>query len=239
MAKWEVDMSWTKFGGAGPLQRPQRPRLRRGHAQVLVLIATRGNSMFKKALLPIVSMLCGHCARRARPWRPCQPPKPRSSAPSSRRWAARRPATPTAPFPRGMADSLPPRRPASRTSSPGQHHPDPYASDKPLYTVTAANMGQYANKLTEGHKKLLQTYRDTLQDDRVSHASQRRLAAAHLRRHQAHRDHRASSPRAATAWSRPVRAFRSRFRRQASRCSGTTCCVIAATSSCATSARRR
>jgi len=43
----------------------------------------------------------------------------------------------------------------------GQHHPDPFANDKPLYTVTAANMGQYANKLTEGHKKLLQTYRGT------------------------------------------------------------------------------
>src|SRR6187397_3564061 len=36
---------------------------------------------------------------------------------------------------------------------PGQHYADPYASDKPLYTVTAANMSQYANKLTEGHKK--------------------------------------------------------------------------------------
>src|SRR5687768_18257185 len=43
----------------------------------------------------------------------------------------------------------------------GQHHPDPYANEKPLYTVTAANMGQYANKLTEGHKKALQTYRAT------------------------------------------------------------------------------
>jgi hypothetical protein len=44
---------------------------------------------------------------------------------------------------------------------PGQHHPDPYASDKPLYTVTSANMAQYGNKLTEGHKKLLTTYRST------------------------------------------------------------------------------
>jgi hypothetical protein len=43
----------------------------------------------------------------------------------------------------------------------GQHHPDPFASDKPLYTVTAANMSQYAAKLTEGHKKLLQTYRNS------------------------------------------------------------------------------
>jgi hypothetical protein len=44
---------------------------------------------------------------------------------------------------------------------PGEHHPDPYASEKPLYSVSAANMGQYANRLTEGHKKLLQTYRNT------------------------------------------------------------------------------
>jgi hypothetical protein len=44
---------------------------------------------------------------------------------------------------------------------PGQHYPDPYAGDKPLYTVTAANMGQYANKLTEGHKQLLDTYKNS------------------------------------------------------------------------------
>src|SRR5215813_13587289 len=43
---------------------------------------------------------------------------------------------------------------------PGDFHPDPYASDKPLFTITAANMGQYAAKLTEGHKKLLQAYPD-------------------------------------------------------------------------------
>jgi hypothetical protein len=44
---------------------------------------------------------------------------------------------------------------------PGQHYADPFASDKPLFTVTSANMGQYANKLTEGHKKLLQTYKNS------------------------------------------------------------------------------
>jgi hypothetical protein len=43
---------------------------------------------------------------------------------------------------------------------PGEFHPDPYASDKPLFTITAANMSQYAAKLTEGHKKLLQAYPD-------------------------------------------------------------------------------
>jgi len=42
----------------------------------------------------------------------------------------------------------------------GEHHPDPFASDKPLFTITAGNVGQYAAKLTEGHKKLLQTYPD-------------------------------------------------------------------------------
>ncbi len=40
----------------------------------------------------------------------------------------------------------------------GGHHPDPFAGDKPLYTITRANMGQYAAVLTEGHKKLLQQY---------------------------------------------------------------------------------
>jgi len=43
----------------------------------------------------------------------------------------------------------------------GQHHPDPFANDKPLFTITADNMGQYAAKLTEGHKKLLTQYKGT------------------------------------------------------------------------------
>jgi len=43
----------------------------------------------------------------------------------------------------------------------GQHHPDPYASDKPLFTITPANMNQHAARLTEGHKRLLQTYKGT------------------------------------------------------------------------------
>ena len=42
----------------------------------------------------------------------------------------------------------------------GDHHPDPYASDKPLYTITSANLAQYAAKLTEGHKALFKTYPD-------------------------------------------------------------------------------
>jgi hypothetical protein len=43
---------------------------------------------------------------------------------------------------------------------PGDFHPDPYAADKPLFTITPANMAQYAASLTEGQKKLLQAYPD-------------------------------------------------------------------------------
>src|SRR5580658_4292979 len=42
----------------------------------------------------------------------------------------------------------------------GDHHPDPYADDKPLFTISAANMSQYAAKLTEGHKALFKAYPD-------------------------------------------------------------------------------
>ncbi|MES2693445.1 MAG: DUF1329 domain-containing protein [Verrucomicrobiota bacterium] len=41
---------------------------------------------------------------------------------------------------------------------PGSHHPDPFASDQPLYTITAANAAQYAGKLTAGHEALLKAY---------------------------------------------------------------------------------
>ena len=43
----------------------------------------------------------------------------------------------------------------------GQHHPDPFADDKVLFTITAANMGKYKDHLTEGHQALLETYPDT------------------------------------------------------------------------------
>src|SRR5262245_46724192 len=33
---------------------------------------------------------------------------------------------------------------------PGDHHPDPFANDQPLYTITAANLGQHESKLTPG-----------------------------------------------------------------------------------------
>ena len=44
---------------------------------------------------------------------------------------------------------------------PGKHYIDPYAGEAIKFTITADNMDQYADKLTEGHKALLKTYRDS------------------------------------------------------------------------------
>ena len=40
----------------------------------------------------------------------------------------------------------------------GMHHPDPYAADKPLFTITAAEAGKYADKLTAGQQAMLKFY---------------------------------------------------------------------------------
>ncbi|MDN0083498.1 DUF1329 domain-containing protein [Crenobacter sp. SG2305] len=39
--------------------------------------------------------------------------------------------------------------------------PDPYASEKPLFVITAQNMGQYGERLTPGMKALLKKYPDS------------------------------------------------------------------------------
>ena len=44
--------------------------------------------------------------------------------------------------------------------TPGMHHPDPFAGEAPLYTITAANLDQYRDKLTAGAIALLQAYAD-------------------------------------------------------------------------------
>jgi len=41
----------------------------------------------------------------------------------------------------------------------GDHHPDPFAEEKPLFVIDAENMSQYEDQLTEGHKALLQAYK--------------------------------------------------------------------------------
>ncbi|MFZ6048761.1 DUF1329 domain-containing protein [Pseudomonas sp. CR3202] len=41
---------------------------------------------------------------------------------------------------------------------PDQRRPDPFASEKPLYSITAQNIEQYADKLTDGQKAMLKRY---------------------------------------------------------------------------------
>lgn len=43
----------------------------------------------------------------------------------------------------------------------GDHHPDPFSSDKPMFTITAKNYKDYADNLSDGQKKLFETYPDT------------------------------------------------------------------------------
>ena len=38
---------------------------------------------------------------------------------------------------------------------PGDHHPDPFGDDKVLFKINKANMAQYSDQLSEGHKALL------------------------------------------------------------------------------------
>ncbi|NTX28533.1 DUF1329 domain-containing protein [Burkholderia pyrrocinia] len=43
----------------------------------------------------------------------------------------------------------------------GERYPDPYAGEKPIAVITAQNMTQYADRLTDGQKALFKKYPDT------------------------------------------------------------------------------
>jgi hypothetical protein len=47
----------------------------------------------------------------------------------------------------------------------GDRRPDPFAGEKPLYSITATNMAQYADKLTDGVKFMLKKYANTYRID--------------------------------------------------------------------------
>lgn len=47
----------------------------------------------------------------------------------------------------------------------GGRRPDPFASEKPLFSITAKNMEEYADKLTDGTKALLKKYPATFRVD--------------------------------------------------------------------------
>lgn len=47
------------------------------------------------------------------------------------------------------------------TKGSAGHDPDPYASEKPLFEITAKNMEQYAERLSEGEKAMFKKYPDS------------------------------------------------------------------------------
>ncbi len=80
----------------------------------------------------------------------------------------------------GNGKDIPPWRggltlPPLEYQEPGQHHVDPYPQDRPLFEITAANMEQYADHLTEGQQAMFRKYPDTF---RMPIYQTRRTAAA-------------------------------------------------------------
>ena len=45
--------------------------------------------------------------------------------------------------------------------SPGDHHPDPFPDDEPLFRIDASNYSQYADNLSVGQKAMFERYGDT------------------------------------------------------------------------------
>ena len=46
-------------------------------------------------------------------------------------------------------------------TEPGKHPIDPYAGEKPLFTITAQNVAQYADKLSDGQKAMFKKFPNT------------------------------------------------------------------------------
>ena len=63
----------------------------------------------------------------------------------------------------------------------GGRRPDPFANEKPLFTVSARNMEQYADQLSEGVKALMKKYPDFRIDVYPTHRTA--SAAVGLRQH--------------------------------------------------------
>lgn len=73
------------------------------------------------------------------------------------------PLTPLGAEKAGNKDGTIPAWTGGVTSAPvgyksGERRSDPFPSEKPLFTITAANMGQYADKLSDGQQAMLKKY---------------------------------------------------------------------------------
>ena len=109
---------------------------------------------------------------------------------------------------------------------PGAHHPDPFAADRPLFTITAANLEQHAARLSAGQVAMLERYPESW---RLPVYPSRRSAALPQRIYERTVTNagRAELTPDGNGWSTPPRDFLSPSRRMASRRCGTTCCAIA------------
>ncbi|MBP9913805.1 MAG: DUF1329 domain-containing protein [Opitutaceae bacterium] len=104
--------------------------------------------------------------------------------------------TPLGAIKAGSADGSIPAWSGGITTPPagykiGDHHPDPYAGDQPLYTITAQNLAEHQDKVTAGHAALLKTYpdyklivypshRSAANPERIYEAVARNATTAHL-----------------------------------------------------------
>ncbi|MFQ3171500.1 MAG: hypothetical protein ACI9DG_001535 [Oleispira sp.] len=66
----------------------------------------------------------------------------------------------------GNGEDIPPWRggltvPPLSYKEAGQHHPNPYSEDKPLFVISSANKDQYSDHLTDGQIALFETYPKT------------------------------------------------------------------------------
>ena len=66
-------------------------------------------------------------------------------------------------------------QPPAGYQGPGNHQPDPFAGDKPLFTISKVNLAQYQANLTPGQIALFKTYPETFQ---IPVYATRRTAAA-------------------------------------------------------------
>lgn len=74
---------------------------------------------------------------------------------------------------------------------PGEHHRNPYADDRPLFVIDAANLDEHGDRLAVGHRRMLETYptfrmpvyptrRSAAAPQRIYDATRRTAAAAEL-----------------------------------------------------------
>ena len=73
----------------------------------------------------------------------------------------------------------------------GDHHPDPFAGEEPLFVINASNIDEHRDRLSVGHQRMLETYpsfemaiypthRTASAPQRIYDATKRIAATAHL-----------------------------------------------------------